>query len=52
MYSRGSPFPPVSFKSKTFYPGQGNNLYIFPGLALATIKFARKIEEEVFLIDR
>jgi malate dehydrogenase (oxaloacetate-decarboxylating)(NADP+) len=51
LFSSGSPFQPVSFKGKTFYPGQGNNAYIFPGIALATIICAaRHIEEEVFLI--
>jgi malate dehydrogenase (oxaloacetate-decarboxylating)(NADP+) len=51
LFSSGSPFQPVSFKGKTFYPGQGNNAYIFPGVALAAIVFAaRHIEEEVFLI--
>ena len=51
LFSSGSPFQPVSFKGKTFYPGQGNNAYIFPGIALATIVCAaRHIEEDVFLI--
>jgi malate dehydrogenase (oxaloacetate-decarboxylating)(NADP+) len=51
LFSSGSPFQPVSFNGKTHYPGQGNNAYIFPGVALATIVCAaRHIEEEVFLI--
>lgn len=51
LFSSGSPFNPVTHKDKTFYPSQGNNSYIFPGVALATIIYkSRHIDEEVFLI--
>jgi malate dehydrogenase (oxaloacetate-decarboxylating)(NADP+) len=51
LFSSGSPFAPVNYKGQTFYPGQGNNAYIFPGVALATIICAsRHIDEEVFLL--
>lgn len=51
LFSSGSPFGPVEYKSKTYYPGQGNNSYIFPGIALATIVCSsRHIDEEAFLI--
>nr|CAD7588939.1 unnamed protein product [Timema genevievae] len=51
MFSSGSPFPPVNYKGKTYYPGQGNNAYIFPGVALGVICMGiHHIQEELFLI--
>lgn len=51
MFASGSPFLPVTYNGRTYHPGQGNNSYIFPGIALAAICAGmRTIPEETFLI--
>jgi malate dehydrogenase (oxaloacetate-decarboxylating)/malate dehydrogenase (oxaloacetate-decarboxylating)(NADP+) len=37
IVATGSPFPDVKFGSKTFTVGQGNNVFIFPGVGLGTL---------------
>ena len=50
IFASGSPFEPVNYKDKTFYPGQGNNSYVFPGIGLGMIAAkATHIPDEVFL---
>ncbi|XP_057332233.1 NADP-dependent malic enzyme isoform X1 [Microplitis mediator] len=51
IFASGSPFDPVTINGKTYHPGQGNNSYIFPGIALGAICAGMKtIPEETFLV--
>ncbi|XP_069700053.1 NADP-dependent malic enzyme-like isoform X2 [Periplaneta americana] len=51
VFASGSPFLPVTYKGQTYYPGQGNNSYIFPGVALGVICTGiRHISDEIFLV--
>ncbi|KAF3429783.1 hypothetical protein E2986_07467 [Frieseomelitta varia] len=52
IFSSGSPFGEVKYCGKVYKPGQGNNAYIFPGIALGVIATGvHHITEDLFLIS-
>src|SRR5437899_8398603 len=50
VFAVGSPFPPMQFGDRTFVPGQGNNVYVFPAMGMAVFATgARRVTDEMFI---
>lgn len=51
IVATGSPFPDVNYRGKVFIVGQGNNVFIFPGVGLgALLVKAQVITDEMFTV--
>ena len=50
VFASGSPYPPVRVGDRTFIPGQGNNVYVFPAIGMAVYATgARRVTDEMFI---
>jgi malate dehydrogenase (oxaloacetate-decarboxylating)(NADP+) len=49
LFASGSPFPAVRLGERTLVPGQANNAYVFPGVALGVVAArASRVTDEMF----
>ena len=51
VFASGSPFEVVKWKDQIFYPSQGNNAYIFPGVGLGVVvSKSSRVTDEMFIV--
>ena len=50
LFAAGVPFPPFDYAGRMIVPGQGNNLYVFPAVALAVYATrAARVPDDLFI---